>query len=131
MEFKLKIVTPYGVFFEGNVTKLLVKTSSGYVEILPRHIPLVAPIEISGLYFTHNDVKEACAISGGVLYVSKELTRIAANSCEYKRDINIKRAREAKERAEQRLKQQKQEIDSARAQAALLRAINRLDISSK
>lgn len=131
MEFKLKIVTPFGVFFEGNITKLLVKTSEGYVEILPRHIPLVAPIEVSGLYFTANNVKEACAISGGILYVNKDMTRIAANSCEYKKDINIKRAREAKERAEQRLKAQQAGIDAQRAEAALLRALNRIDIAGK
>jgi F-type H+-transporting ATPase subunit epsilon len=131
LEFNLKIVTPFGVFFEGAVSKLLVKTSEGYVEILPRHIPLVAPVEISGLYFTHNNVKEQCAISGGVLYVSKEVTRIALSSCEYKRDINIKRAREAKERAEQRLKAVQAGIDTQRAEAALLRAINRINIADK
>ena len=131
MEFKLKIVTPYGLFFEGDISKLLVKTSEGYVEILPRHLPLVAPIQVSALYFTHKDKKEECAVSGGILYVEKNITRIAASSCEYKKDINIARAREAKLRAEERLKNNKAEIDAQRAQAALLRALNRLNLSEK
>lgn len=131
MEFKLKIVTPFGLFFEGDVSKLLVKTSEGYVEILPRHLPLVAPIQVSALYFTHKDKREDCAVSGGILYVEKNMTRIAANSCEYKKDINIKRAREAKIRAEERLKSAKAEVDTQRAEAALLRALNRLNLTEK
>lgn len=126
MGFHLKVITPNGEFFNGEVEKLMVKTTSGYIGILKRHIPLVAPIEISIIYIHTTEGVQECAIAGGILYVEQEQTRIMANACECKGDIDVERAKQAAERARHRLETKNENIDIARAEAALKRAINRI-----
>lgn len=127
MGFQLKVITPTGEFLNGEVDKIMVKTAMGYIAILKRHIPLVAPIVISKLYVHRKDGVEECAIAGGILYVEQNQTRILANACECRGDIDVKRAEEAAERARQRLAQKDDNIDVARAELALMRAINRIN----
>ena len=127
MGFQLKVITPNGEFFNGEVDKVMVKTAMGYIAILKRHIPLVAPVVISKLFIHKKGEVEECAIAGGILYVEQNQTRILANACECKGDIDVKRAEEAAERARQRLAQKDANIDVARAELALMRAINRIN----
>ena len=49
--FKFRVITPYGEFFNGLVESVNIKTKEGRIGILKNHIPLVAPVEISILYF--------------------------------------------------------------------------------
>ena len=126
MGFHLKIITPNGEFFNGEVEKLMVKTSMGYIGILRRHIPLVAPVVISQLFIHKSDGVQQCAIAGGILYVEQEHTRILANACECREEIDLERAEKAAHRARERLSAQGENIDIARAEAALQRAINRI-----
>lgn len=128
MSFKLKIITPYGVFFEGDIDSLNICTSQGYLTILPNHIPLVTPLQIASMSYKINKDVRICALSGGIMYVNNDKTKIIANACEYQEDIDINRALEAKERAEKRLANKKQNINIARAEAALKRALNRINI---
>jgi F-type H+-transporting ATPase subunit epsilon len=129
MGFQLKVITPNGEFFQGEVEKVKVKTAMGYIVVLPRHIPLVAPVEISKLYIHQAEEMQECAIAGGVLYVEANQTRILANACECRDQIDIQRAEAAAERARERLSSRGENIDIARAEAALLRAINRLSVA--
>ena len=128
MSFKLRIITPYGVFFEGDVDSLNVGTSSGYLTILPNHIPLVTPLQINEMSYKTNKEVRVCALAGGIMYVGPTETKIIANACEYREDIDIDRALEAKERAERRLATKSQDIDVRRAEVALKRALIRIEI---
>jgi F-type H+-transporting ATPase subunit epsilon len=71
-------------------------------------------------------------VSGGFLEVRPDQVTILAQAAETSSDIDLERARAAKERAERRLNAAKQdEVDFSRAELALQRAINRLNINSK
>ena len=97
MKFKFKVVTPYGNKFDGEVSRVNVKTSTGEIAILARHIPLVSEVVTSILKIHNdNDVLE-CAISQGVLYVKDDETLLIVNSCETKEEIDFDRALKAKE----------------------------------
>lgn len=128
MKFTLKVITPYGEVFSGDVDKMMIKTAEGYIGILPRHIPLVAPVEISALYLHLDGQVKDYAVSGGILYVTPTLTRVVANSCESKDSIDLKRAEAAKDRAELRLKEHSEHIDVRRAELSLQRALNRIHV---
>ena len=128
MSFKLKIITPYGVFFEGDVDSLNICTSQGYLTILPNHIPLVTPLQINEMSYKVGKEVRICALAGGIMYVSPTETKIIANACEYREDIDIDRALQAKERAESRIASKSQNIDIKRAEIALKRALNRIEI---
>lgn len=127
MSFKLKVITPYGIFFEGEIDSLNICTTQGYLTILPNHIPLVTPLNINTMTYRKNKDIRVCALAGGIMYVNNNETKIIANACEYRENIDINRALEAKKRAEKRLENKKENINVARAEAALKRALNRIE----
>lgn len=127
--FNLRIITPFGEFFNGLVESINVKTKEGRIGILKNHIPLVSPVEISILYFKVEGEERKCAISEGILYVGEQVTKIIADACEYPEDIDLERALEAKRRAEARIAGEMEEnIDLVRAECSLKRAMNRISI---
>lgn len=127
---QVNVVTPDGTVFEGQVEMVSVKTTEGEIGIMPMHLPLVSPLAIGAVRITKDNKKELIAVSGGFVEVRPDEVNILAESAELPSQIDIARARAAKERAERRLQQAKQEnIDYHRAELALKRALNRLKVS--
>lgn len=131
--FLLEIVTPERKVYAEPVNMIIVKGVEGELGILPNHIPLVTPLKIAPVTIKKQGSKdEILAVNGGFMEVRKDKVVILAESAELPEQIDVERAKAAKERAEKRLKDSKQEnIDLKRAELALQRAINRLDVSGK
>ncbi len=126
---KVNVVTPDGPVYDGEVEMVSTKAQSGELGILPGHIPLVAPLAIGAVRLKNGGNTELIAVSGGFLEVQQKQVTILAQAAEKAEQIDIDRARAARERAERRLQQTKQEdVDFKRAEMALKRAINRLDV---
>ena len=128
MKFKFKVVTPYGVKYDGEVDEIQIKTSAGEICVLAHHIPLVSEAIISVLKIHNDNEILECAISDGILYVKETDTVLIVNSCERKDEIDFERAHNSKVRAEERLKNKQENIDIKRAEASLARALNRLSL---
>lgn len=129
---KVNVVTPDGPVYDSDVEMVITRTKSGELGILPGHISLVAPLEISAVRLKIQGNTEQVAVSGGFLEVRPDQVTILAQAAELATDIDVERALKAKERAEQRLHEQHQDdVDFRRAQLALQRAINRLSVSGK
>ncbi|EKN66584.1 F0F1 ATP synthase subunit epsilon [Neobacillus bataviensis LMG 21833] len=127
---KVSVVTPDGPVYESDVEMVSTKAQSGELGILPGHIPMVAPLEIGAVRLKKDGKTEFIAVSGGFLEVRPDQVTILAQAAETSEHIDVERAQRAKERAEQRLKEQKLEhIDFRRAELAMRRAINRLNVS--
>jgi F-type H+-transporting ATPase subunit epsilon len=127
---KVSVVTPDGPVYESDVEMVSTKALSGELGILPGHIPMVAPLAIGVVRLKKDGDQDLVAVSGGFLEVRPDQVTILAQAAEKSSDIDVERAQKAKERAEQRLKEQHLEhIDFKRAELALQRAINRLTIS--
>ena len=129
MGFKLKIVTPEKVFFEGEVDILNIKLTKGYTGILPHHMPLVSMVEIAPMNFRVGRTTKEMAVHGGVLNVKEDETLLLVNAIEYKEDIDLERAKKAEERARQRLESKSADVDIKRAKLALTRALVRNQVS--
>jgi F-type H+-transporting ATPase subunit epsilon len=126
---QVNIVTPDGPVYDSEVAMVIAKTVSGEIGVLPGHIPLVAPLSIGGVELKNTDGKsEFVAVSGGFIEVRPDKISILAPSAEVASSIDAARAHEAKARAEERLKNKKDEIDFQRAELALKRAINRIKV---
>ncbi|RKL68010.1 F0F1 ATP synthase subunit epsilon [Salipaludibacillus neizhouensis] len=124
------VVTPDGSVFSGQVEMVSAKTQAGDLGILPDHIPLVTPLAIGAIRIKLNNKVELIAVSGGIMEVRGDEVNILAESAEVPTSIDVARARAAKERAERRLEQAKKDnLDFNRAELALKRAINRLEVS--
>jgi len=129
--FLLEIVTPERKVYAEEASMVIVKGVDGELGILPNHIPLVTPLKIAPITIKHQGGKdEIIAVHGGFMEVRKDKVVILAESAEKSGDIDVERAREARERAQKRLNS-KDKIDHLRAELALKRALNRIDVSEQ
>lgn len=130
--FKLQIITPDGVFFDGMTENVIVRTTVGDKGILAHHEPYVAAITISRFKVKIDGEFRCGAISSGVIKVDKDKTVILAQSCEWADEIDLDRAVKAKELAEQKLGEYKSlpdfnEKEISVAEYKLMRALNRIE----
>ncbi|MBR3320841.1 MAG: F0F1 ATP synthase subunit epsilon [Exiguobacterium sp.] len=126
----VNVVTPDGAAFEGDARMVIAKSVTGELGILPKHIPMVTPLDISVLKLRHEDGgRTLIAISGGFMEVRPDTVTILAETAEMADKIDYDRASAAKVRAERRLQDTKlSELEFRRAELALKKAINRLSI---
>lgn len=126
----VSIVTPDGPVYESDVKMVSTKAASGELGILPGHVPMVAPLAIGAVRLKKDGHTDLVAVSGGFLEVRPDKVTILAQAAENANEIDIDRAIRAKQRAEERLRKQKQsEIDYRRAELALRRALNRINVA--
>ena len=127
------IVTPEGVIYKDDVLKVTVPTEAGEVTILGNHAPMVSILKAGELHIYKDDQIISMAVSTGFIEIrpTGELY-IIADTAERATDIDIERAETAKKRAEELLKQQQDinDIDFARIQASLERAITRIGVGN-
>ena len=129
--FHLEIIATDRVFYQGDCQHLVITAVDGLLGLLPGHEPMVTTLPTGELKYMVNDSWKYAAISGGFIQVMPDSSIILADSCELPEEIDIKRAEEAKERAEEMLRQKQSIMEYYRTQAALNRAINRLKVSQK
>ena len=127
----LEIIATDRVFFEGEVEHLVITAIDGLVGILAGHEPLVTCLPTGELKYMVNGKWHYAAISEGFIQVMPESSIILADTCELPEEIDIKRAEEARERAQERMRQKQSIKEYYQTQAALNRAMNRLKISQK
>ena len=123
---KLKIITHEKIVFAGEVDELVITTTSGQIGILKDHIPITTSLAIGITKAKIGDSYKYFATMGGVFQFKDNNATILTDICEDGCDIVVTRANAAKERAESRLAETNANIDAKRAQAALARALARL-----
>ena len=125
--FLLEIYTPYGKYFDRYVNELVIQTEEYVLGILPNHAPLVAKVKTGKMEIVQGGERKLYANGEGLINVKKDGVTLIVNSVECKNEIDIDRAKEAKKRAEERLKEPLN-IDVERALRALNRANNRISV---
>lgn len=125
---KVKIITPVGLYKEGEYEALHVRTVEGELTLLPHHMPMVAMLATCKLQLQENKEYQDFAIAGGILHMEQDEVKILTDSIEGKKEIDIERARRAKERAQERLMKKDVETNIRRAEVALGKAINRMHV---
>ena len=132
--FNVEIVTPRRTVFQGQATLIALPGVVGPFQVLINHAPLLTALEVVDIRIASPEGKEThFATSGGFVEVRNNVVTVIAETVEPVAEIDIDRARRARDRAEQRIVQARTTpgsgIDMARAHAALARSINRLKIS--
>lgn len=126
----LEIITPEKTELKAEINALSAPSVSGSLGILFNHAPIVALLDIGELsYKDMKNTEQVLAISDGVLEVHKNKISVLVHSAEKPDEIDVERARKAKERAEKRLRDKTHNIDLTRAEAALKRSLLRLKLS--
>ena len=128
--FMLEIVTPRKVVFKGEATSLSAPGTQGNFQVLYNHAPLLSSLEIGKLKVKDKQgMDSSYSTSGGFVEVKKNHVVVIVETAELAKEIDIGRAKSAKQRAEERLHLKQKDIDIERARLALLRSLNRLRIA--
>lgn len=127
----LEIVTPDKIVLETTTDYVGAPGVDGEFGVLPGHIPLLSALAIGALYYKKDGTVHWVFISGGFAEVAENKVMILAEAAELAQEIDIDRAQQARERAEARLRTEREHIDVVRAESALLRSIARIHTVNK
>lgn len=129
--FPLKIVTPDGLIFDGSAEQIVVRTTSGDVAILARHINYVAPLGMGRAVIIAGGVRRTAACIGGMLSVVDGAVTLVPTTFEWSDKIDVERANAAYEKADSVLKNPtSSQNDLKLAEAKLRRALVRKSVAS-
>lgn len=129
--YHLQIVTPDGLCFDGQAEKLIVRTSTGNVCIMARHINYVTALGMGQASVTVDGEVRRAACIGGMLSVHDGAVKLVASTFEWAEDIDLDRAKHAEEVARGRLAEREKLSDQelALAEAKLKRALVRQSVA--
>jgi F-type H+-transporting ATPase subunit epsilon len=123
------IVSPEGEMFSGDVARVYVPGSQGELGIAPRHAPLLTLLKAGEVRVEMPDgAQQSFYVGGGALEVQPHLVTVLGDTAARAKDLDEAAALEAKQRAEEALKDKGDHIDQARALAELARAAAQLKI---
>lgn len=125
---EVRIITPHGLYKKCHATQINARSIEGEFGILENHMPMVAMLQISKLEVVDGEDVKEYAVSGGMFQFKDNQVTILTDSVEGEEEIDLKRAEEAKLRAERRLQNQDSDINMRRAEIALQKAINRINV---
>ncbi len=129
----LEIVTPEKIIVSQEVDSVVAPGTDGEFGVLPGHIHFLTGIVPGELRYNTGAGKEFMAVTTGFAEVSNDKVSILVDAAEKVSEIDAERARQAMERARERLGKDRrtEEIDTLRAEAALTRAIMRVRVVEK
>ena len=131
-KLQLEVVTPDRLVVSETVDIVMAMGAQGEFGILPGHVPFLTPLQAGELRYRKNNQLEYMAVTGGFAEVSNNKVTVLAEAAEKAREIDLDRAKRARERAEKRLARAKSEaLDYLRAEAALKRSLLRLRVAEK
>ncbi|HEU5450515.1 MAG TPA: F0F1 ATP synthase subunit epsilon [Terriglobales bacterium] len=129
--FEIEIVTPERVVERDVVTELQLPTTNGYIGVLAGHAPLITELGIGEISYKADGQTYKIAVAWGFAEVLPNKTTILAEVAERAEDIDVARAQQAKQRAEELLRSGNPDTDFERAKSALERATARLDVAQR
>lgn len=129
--FPLKIVTPDGLYFDGEAEKVVVRTVTGDIAVLARHVNCVMPLGMGCAVVEADGQRRYAACIGGMISVNGGSVTLVPTTFEWAESIDVARAQASLERAEQMLHDSSAtDTDIQLAQARLRRALVRKSVAS-
>jgi F-type H+-transporting ATPase subunit epsilon len=124
----LEVATPERLMLKETVVEVVVPGANGELGILPEHAPLLSELGPGLLRYTVQGQPQRClCVSGGWVEVVKDSVHVLANTAERGDEVDLKRAQDSLQRANQRLLNPTGDVDIARALNSLKRAQARVD----
>ena len=127
----LEIVTPDRALVAEQVDEVEIPGSDGYFGVLPGHAPLLASLNVGELWYRKGEDKYYLAIAFGFVEVLPDRVTVLARIAEREQDIDIARAEAAMARAEKRIGEPRIDIDFERARIAMMKSLVRLQVVSR
>jgi len=131
-KFKLEIVTPVRVMYNGDVISFSAPGVAGGFQVLYNHAPLLAEIGVGEIKLREPDGKELFfSTSGGYVDVLNNHVVLLAETVERGEEIDLARAEHAREQAKQSIAGKATEDERTETKIALDRALNRIRVAEK
>ena len=130
--FSLQVITANRIFYDGRANMIILPGTDGEIGIMPHHENMVVAVT-SGVMRIQKPDEEwiEAAVSSGFASVANNRIKLIVYSAERPEEIDIHRAKEAKERAEERLRQKQSIEEYHMSSASLERAMARLKEAGK
>ncbi len=126
------IVSAESELYSGEAVRVNAPAENGEVGIAPRHAPFVSRLQPGDVRIQHEDGEEEFIyVSGGILEVQPHVVTVLSDTAVRGADLDEAAALEAKRRAEERIAEQQDEYDYARARAELAEAAAQLQTVEK
>ena len=130
MPFNLKIVTPDGLFFDGQAEQLIVRTITGDIGIMARHMNYLAPLGMGRAVVISNGQRRTAACIGGMVSVMNGEVTLVPTTFEWAEDIDVERAERSFQKASKIVENNStSEADVKLAKAKLSRAMVRKGVA--
>lgn len=130
-EFNLKITTCDRSFYSGPCESIVLPAIDGEHGVLADHEPMVTAIVSGECRFTANGKQNIIAVGQGFAEIKPEQVEVIVDTAEYPEEIDVRRAEEAKIRAEEAMRQKQSILEYNHSQAALSRAMTRLKVKGR
>lgn len=130
--FYLRVIAADKNFYEDYAKQLIVNTTDGEQGFLRHHAQIILAIEPGELDIQKMDGTWIQVVSGyGSMVFANNRATVLVDTCETQEELDQRRAREALERAEERLRQKQSIVEYKLSQAAMARALSRLRFKGK
>ncbi len=129
--FELEVATPERELVKEQVEEAQIPGRNGYLGVLPGHAPLLTELGTGYLSYQIGGKTRFLSIAGGFAEVLPDRVRVLADASERAEEIDIERARRARERAQQELVNPSLGVDPAVALASIARAEARLEAAAR
>ena len=130
-KIRLQVIAPKRVIFDGECTMIEYNTTEGYVGVLPGHIAMtqiIAPGRLT-IYEENKEKPLYLTAMSGIATIMPDTITLLTEISEFKEEIDVERAKAARERALKRLEEKLETTDMARAAKALKRAEVRIEVA--
>ena len=127
MTLHVELVSPEEVLYSGDADMVICRTTDGEIAFLTGHAPFVGALAVAPLTIRADGQDTKAAVHGGFVEVSHDRVTVLSDVAEMADQIDLLRAREARELAEARVR----EIDDAECEASLRRAHVRIQLAEE
>ena len=129
--FKVEIITPDRIFYEGEAEFLEFTTAAGDIGVYAKHIPMTTVLAPGAVIIHNGDEETVAAVHSGFAEILGDKVTLLAEIAEWPEEIDVTRAEAARSRAEERIANKTADIDIKRAEFALRKALTRIDVAAK
>ena len=125
---KVKVIQPTATKIDDRFDHIIIPGLEGDLGVSEDHTPFITQLRSGVLRLYNGESIQHYAIHDGFCTIEKNEVIIVCEVIEHENEIDSSRAEKAKERAESRIKSNDEKINFRRAEAALKRALTRLEI---
>ena len=132
-KFYLKVISSNRIFYEGFCTCLIIPSVDGEKAIMAHHEEVIVAVDNGEMRMQKEEGGEwSYAVLGkGFCMVANNRVTVLADTVERPEEVDANRAKEALERAQERLRQKQSIQEYHMTQAAMARALRRLKETEK